>query len=145
MLETHKWRKQTHRTGIATSHQRTHHTSKEGKAYTVCRVQEPQQSEYHARGEMYEHVRTKLLPDWSVPGELFGVTLNRNTVCKQHRDKKNLGESANITAGTKFSVIAHNNTMRPLVYPCNKGQDQEEEEDVAQDGEARAGQHRQEA
>ena len=31
MLETHKWRKQTHRTGIATSHTRTYHTSKEGK------------------------------------------------------------------------------------------------------------------
>ena len=162
MLETHKWRKQTHRTGIATSHQRTHHTSKEGKAYTVCRVQEPQQSEYHARGEMYEHVRTKLLPEWLVPGEFFGVTLNRNTVCKPHRDKKNVGESAimflgdfeggallledgrrfekrgvwhrydgrallhwneDITAGTKFSVIAHNNTTRPLVYPYKEHND----------------------
>ena len=51
-----------------------------------------------------------------------------------------------ITSGTKHSVIAHNNTTRPLVYPCKKGRDQEEEEeDVAQDGEAPAGHHRQEA
>ena len=40
MLETHKWRRRTHRTGIATSYQRTHHTSKKGKAHSVCRVQE---------------------------------------------------------------------------------------------------------
>ena len=54
MLETHKWRKRTHRTGIATSYQR-HHTSKEGKVYSVCRAQEQQQSEYHAHGEIWEH------------------------------------------------------------------------------------------
>ena len=35
MLQTHTWQKRTHRTGIATSHQRTHHISKEGKAYSV--------------------------------------------------------------------------------------------------------------
>ena len=89
-----------------------------------------------------------------VPGEFFGVTLNRNTVCQPHRDKKNVGESCimflgdfqggallledgrrfeergvwhrydgsrllhwneEITAGVKYSVIAHNNTSRPLV------------------------------
>ena len=155
MLETHRWRKQTHRTGIASSHLRTHHTSKEGKAYSVCRVQEHQQSEYHASGEIWEHIRT-MLPEWFVEGEFFGVTLNRNTVCQPHRDKKNVGESAiifmgdfqggalllengsrfeergvwhrydgsrllhwneEITAGVKYSVIAHNNASRPLVYP----------------------------
>ncbi len=93
MLEAHNWRKRTHRTGIATSYQRTHQTSKEGKAYSVCRVQEQQQSEYHAHGDIWEHVRT-MPPGWFVPGEFFGVTLNRNTVCQPHRDKKNIGDTA---------------------------------------------------
>ena len=44
-----------------------------------------------------------------------------------------------ITRGTKHSVIAHNNTSRPLVYPCKK-----RKEHVAQEGEAPAGQSRQE-
>ena len=160
MLETHRWRKQTHRTGIAPSYVRTHFTSKEGRPYSVCRVQEPQQSEYHASGEIWEHVRS-MLPDWFVEGEFFGVTLNRNTVCQPHRDKNNIGESAilflgdfqggalllengsrfeercvwhrydgsrllhwneEITAGVKYSVIAHNNRSRPLVYPRRREQ-----------------------
>ena len=167
MLETHKWRKQTHRANIATSFLRTHHTSKEGKAYVMGRVQEQQQSEYHAHGKIWEHVRT-MLPEWFVQGEFFGVTLNRNTVCQPHRDKKNVGQSAimflgdfeggallledgcrleergvwhrydgtrllhwneEITGGTKYSVIAHNNTTRPLAYPYRK---RRKEEDAAQ-------------
>ena len=63
MLDCHKWRKQTHRTGIAESHTRTFHTSKVGKDYSKCRVQEQQQSEYHAHGNIYEHVHT-MLPEW---------------------------------------------------------------------------------
>ena len=34
-----------------------------------------------------------MLPEWFLQGEFFGVTLNRNTVCQRHRDKKNVGES----------------------------------------------------
>ena len=57
-----------------------------------------QQSEYHAHGEIWEHVRT-MLPEGFAPGEFFGVTLNRNTVCQPHRDKKNVGESCVICLG----------------------------------------------
>ncbi len=163
MLEMHRWRKQTHRTGIASSHVRTHLTSRAGRPYSVCRVQEPQQSEYHASGDILEHVRS-MLPDWFIEGEFFGVTLNRNTVCQPHRDKNNVGESAilflgdfqggalllengsrfeercvwlryagsrllhwndDITAGVKYSVIAHNNKSRPLLYPRRCGQSTE--------------------
>ena len=111
MLETHKWRKRTHRTGIATSYQRTHPTSKDGKAYSVCRVQEQQQSEYHAHGEIWEHVRT-MLPGWFVQGEFFGVTLNRNTVCQPHRDKKNVGESAIMFLGAILWVARSSSRLR---------------------------------
>ena len=67
--------------------------SKEGKAYSEVKVSEPQQSKYLPSGEIYELVRT-MLPEWFVQGEIFGVTLNRNTVCQPHRDKKNVGETA---------------------------------------------------
>ena len=122
-----------------------------------------------------------MLPEWFVQGEFFGVTLNRNTVCQPHRDKKNVGQSAimflgdfeggallledgrrieergvwhgydgtrllhwneEVTGGTKFSVIAHNNTTRPLAYPYKK---RREQQDAAQSCEACAGQPRQEA
>ena len=55
-------------------------------------MQEQQQSEYHARGNIFEHVHT-MLPEWFIPGEFFGVTINRNTVCQPHKDKQNVGES----------------------------------------------------
>ena len=55
-------------------------------------MQEQQQSEYHAHGEIWQHVRT-MLPEWFAPGEFFGGTPNRNTVCQPHRDKKNVDES----------------------------------------------------
>ncbi len=129
-------------------------------------------------------MRARLLPEWFVPGEFFGVTLNRNTVCRPHRDKKNVGESAimflgdfeggallledgrrfekrgmwhrydgrallhwneDITARTKYSVIAHNNEARPLVYPYKKAGQKVKGEDAAPDSEAGAGQRGQEA
>ena len=93
ILDTHKWRKQTHRTGIASTFTRTYHISKEGKERSQCRVQEQQQSESHAQGEIHEFV-LGMLPEWFVQGEIFGVTLNRNTVCQPHRDKKNVGDTA---------------------------------------------------
>ncbi len=158
MLEGHKWRKQTHRTGIAKSHTRTFHTSRAGKDYSKCRVQEQQQSEYPAHGNIYEHIHT-MLPEWFIPGEFFGVMLNRNTICQPPKDQQNVGESCfmflgdykggalvlddgrrfeergvwhrydgrahlhwneEITSGVKYSVIAHNNSSRPLVYPSKK-------------------------
>ena len=66
--------------------------SKEGKTYYECRVLEPQQSEYLNSGKVLEHVQT-MLPAWFVPGEFFGVTLNRNVCCAPHKDKKNVGET----------------------------------------------------
>ena len=138
-------------------------------------MREQQQSEYHAQGNIYKFVKG-MLPEWFVQGELFGVTLNRNTVCQPHRDKKNIGDTAimffgdfeggallledgrrfeergvwhrydgsrllhwneEITAGVKYSVIAHNNTTRPLVYPSKKGR--KKKEDAAQNSETSAG------
>ena len=63
LMETRTWKKQTHRTNIASSFTRTHKVSKEGKEYTESAVNEPQHSEYHPRGEILEFVRT-MLPDW---------------------------------------------------------------------------------
>ena len=50
-----------------------------------------------------------------------------------------------ITAGTKYSVIVHNNEARPLVYPYKKAGQKVKEEDAAPDSEAGAGQRGQEA
>lgn len=94
ILQTRKWRKQTHRCNISHAHENgEQRTSKEGKTYRVRKVLHPQQSECVTKGEVYDHVRS-MLPPWMPTLEHFAVTVNKQVVCAPHRDKGNVGDIA---------------------------------------------------
>ena len=98
LLQTCKWREQTHRTNISHNHTYVQRVSKEGKKYHERKVLEPQQSEYCGNGPILEHVRS-MLPPWFQMGEHFAVTLNRNVQCSPHRDQNNVITTAILFLG----------------------------------------------
>ena len=174
LLESRKWRKQTHRLNIASSYTQIPRVSAEGKPCRDRKVLEPQQSECTTKGQVWDFVQT-MLPPWFPPGEggsWFCVTVNKNTTCKPHKDRDNLGDvgimflgefeggalltetgeryqergvwhryagskvqhwNEPITAGTKYSVIIHNNRNRPIVFPIKYGP--RKRKDAASEGE----------
>ena len=69
-----------------------------------------------------------------------GQRLEERGVWHRYDGARLLHWNEDITAGVKYSVVAHNDRVRPLAYPYEKSK-----EHVAQEGEAPAGQSRQEA